>query len=219
MKRIIMFLSPKSHLYMPACVRSSTAVIYGRKIIMRFAAWALPCLVIGACLSAGCLSSLDKKQHEVVKAFADNNQAFAKVLRAFATAANEMVKKKHDLQRLHLKRDLDDFISLHSDGTTQRMVSLDVAGQKQPILVADFQSAITAYEEKLDAITASEKSWTMVYEPFLDSVDKFARATERVGATEEQIMEAKASAQAFTDSLFTALGGVAAGAGMVAVAP
>lgn len=168
-------------------------------------------------LTIGCKSNLDKKWHEVNVKSNQTNLVFAEMLKNYSKAANEMVEKKHLLQADSLRRDWENFLSIHTqDG---RLVSKDADGKIIPLSVVDLQKAMDLKDTKQNAIAESEKSWMRIQGPFMNAIDKFIAATNRTGATEAEIMEAKESAQQFFDSMMSAMGGMAVGAGLVAVAP
>lgn len=165
--------------------------------------------------TAGCLSDLDTKWHEVNERFRDGNRAYAAVSRGYADAAAAMATKKHVLQRIHLERDWEDFIRIHSqDG---RLVSRDAAGQIVPLSVEDLQAAIAARDQKLLDLRESQASWQALHDPFLIASTRFEEMTESTGRTEAEIIEAKSKAQMFVEDALKVIGGIAAGAGTAAV--
>lgn len=175
------------------------------------------CLFFLTLLNIGCKSNLDKKWHDVNVKSNQTNLVFAEMLKNYSKAANEMVEKKHILQQDSLKRDWENFLSIHNqDG---RLVSKDTNGAIVPMSIVDLNKAIELKDAKQKAIEDSEKSWMQIQGPFMNAIDKFIITTNRTGATEAEIMEAKESAQQFFDSMMSAVGGMAVGAGLVAVAP
>jgi len=167
-----------------------------------------------ALMLSGCMTPLDRQWHEVNDRFRNANQVFTKFVRSYAAAADEMARKKHDLQRIHVERDWEHFISIHTqDG---RLVSTDASGKIVPLSVKDLQDAIDARNTKLDKLTESKRSWTQMHVAFVNAVDKFAVSGELTGLTEAELIKAKESAQQFFDSLLSAIGGAVAAAGVAA---
>lgn len=174
---------------------------------------AVACLPIALILS-GCMTPLDRQWHEVNEQFRQSNRVFVKFVRAYAAAADEMARKKHELHRIHLERDWEHFLSIHTEDG--RLVSTDASGQIVPLSAADLQAAMEARNTKLQAIAESEQSWAQIHDPFLDAVGKFATASELTGLTEAELIKAKESAQQFFDSLLSVVGGAVAAAGIAA---
>ena len=173
----------------------------------------LPLLTLCAMvlLLPGCMSDLDAKWHAVNDEFRAGNRAFAAVASAYASAADQMAEKKHELQALHLQRDWADFLKIHTN-KAGRLVSVDATGAEVPLAAQDLEAAVAARETKQAAIASSRASWSAIHAPFGEAVGQFKAMTESTGKTEDDIIAAKKSAQQFVDSTLAAIGGVAAGA-------
>lgn len=163
---------------------------------------------------SGCMTPLDREWHEVNTQFRQANRVFAELAEAYAKAADEMARKKHELQRLHIERDWEHFLSIHTqDG---RLVSLNANGEVVPMSVADMDAAMKARNDKLAALEASKASWASLHGAYGGAVDKFVVSTELTGMTEEEVFKAKESAQQLLDSLLSAIAGIAIALGAAA---
>lgn len=176
--------------------------------------FALAVLLLG-----GCTRQLDDKWHETNEAARAASRDFAKVVRVYASAADQMAGKKHDLQAAERDAAWRDFVARHT-GPDGRLVSRDEkSGEIKPLLAVDLTAAIEAREQRSALLERSRSSWSAVHAPLFESIGRFEAMIELSHRTEGDVLEAKRSIQALAQDGAAFIGGVLSAAGFVAAVP
>lgn len=160
------------------------------------------------------MGKLDDAWHTVNEESRQASKSFATVVRAYATAADQMATKKHDMQAAERDAAWANFIAIHT-GPDGRLVSKDKAGAVQPLLATDLTAALVAREERSTKLAASRASWAAVHGPLFEAIGKFDAMIDLTGKTEGDIIAGKHSIAALVQEGATFVGGVLSAAGFL----
>jgi len=167
----------------------------------------------------GCQTPLDARQAELIRTWGEGNRAFGKVIEEYATVMDSVAGRHHRTQRDLRDKDWELWLSRHTqeDGG---LVYRDDDGTIKPMTVTQLQSAIALRDQASQTITDSERVWREADAKIKKAIDDFKIMTTTAMNTNEDIAEAKKSAQQFVESALSALAGLAGGVGLgVAVTP
>jgi len=172
--------------------------------------WILTALV--TCL-AGCETALDVRQGELIRTWGEGNRAFAHVIAEYRQAVSEGARNYHTLQRTIVEQQFDQWLSRHTDEQGGFVYQSDT-GEALPMPVATLKEELERRDRALAAVADSTHAWEQADARLAQAIDDFRVMTQVSLATNEQIAEARQSAQQFIESSLSALGGLAAAAGI-----
>lgn len=177
------------------------------------------CVILLFLLVSGCQTPLDVKQTELLQTWGEGNRAFSKVIEEYCTVMDRVAGRHHQVQRDLRDKDWELWLSRHTqpDGS---LVYQDDDGAVKPMTVAQLQAALALRDAASQAIADSERVWQDVDGKIKKAIDDFKIMTATAMNTNQDIAEAKKSAQQFVESALSALAGLAGGFGLgAAVAP
>lgn len=154
--------------------------------------------------SSGCVTTIDRKWAAVNTRSRDANLAFAEASISFVNGVEVMITNKHGLQHEHINRDWDEFYSKYTDANGR--IPQEMVKQR----FAESQLDIKQLEK-------SKSEWVVYRNKYLAAIEQLKMSIISTEATEEEILAAKESAQAYLNSAINILGGVVAGAGAAAL--
>ncbi len=153
------------------------------------------CLVLF--FSSGCLTVMDTKWAAINAKARNANMVFAVASEEFVKGVGKEVALRQEYEEEFIILSWDDFYRENADD----------AGK------VDVKLVKSKYLEALDdlkKLNESKQRWEVYKNDYLDAIALLRASTISVEASEEQILEAKASAQAYLDTAVGLVGGVAA---------
>lgn len=177
--------------------------------------FAVPLLII----LSGCRTPLDIRQADLIQTWGDGNRAFGLVIEEYCAVMDRVAGRHHQVQLDLRDKDWELWLSRHtrSDGG---LVYQDDDGEIKPLTAAQLQEALALRDQASQTIAESERTWREVDARVKKAIDDFKIMTATTMSTNEDIAEARKSAQQFVESALSALAGLAGGVGLgAAMAP
>jgi hypothetical protein len=168
---------------------------------------------------AGCQTPLDIKQAELLQTWGEGNRAFAGVIEEYCQVMDSVADRHHQLQYQLRDKNWQLWLGQHTqpDGS---LVFQDDDGAIKPMRVDQLAAALALRDKASETIAGSERVWQEADSKIKKAVEDFKIMNATALSTNENIAEAKKSAQQFVESALSALGGLAGGVGLgAAVAP
>jgi len=169
--------------------------------------WILTALV--TCL-AGCETALNLRQGELIRTWGEGNRAFAHVIAEYRQAVSEGARNYHTLQRTLVEQQFDQWLSRHTDEQGGFVYRSDT-GEALPMPVAKLKEEMERRDQALAAVADGTHTWEQADARLAKAIDDFRVMTQVSLSTNEEIAEARRSAQQFIES---SLSGLAAAAGI-----
>ncbi len=166
---------------------------------------------------AGCQTSLDVRQADLIESWGNGNRAFGMVIEEYCAVMDRVSGRYHQVQLDLRDKDWELWLGRHtqSDGS---LVYQDDNGEIKPLTAAQLQAALALRDQASHAIAESERTWREVDARVKKAIDDFKTMTATAMSTNEDIAEARRSAQQFVESALSALAGLAGGIGLGAAA-
>jgi len=181
----------------------------------RFSMWLVPaCSIL---FTAGCHTSLDKKQAELIRTWSITNQMFARSISTYHEVMSSALAKHYARVRDAENEKFKAWVARQvHDGhlvlTDDNDVPILDAGKYQPMEYAALESAYDTHLETLAKIERDEERFLRIDAEIAAAIKQFERLSQLNLEQSEAIAEAKASAQQLLESSLSIIAGLAAAA-------
>lgn len=170
-------------------------------------------ILLSAIFFTGCQTNLDIRHTELVRKWGEGNRAFAKSIDEYVKVVDSIATKYHQKQRELRDAKWEFWLSQQTDDDGALVYMADDETVK-PMLTEQMRSAIASRDQASDIILESERTWDAADAKIKRAIEDFTKMNEVALGTNEDIAEAKKSAQQFINSALDALAGLATGLGI-----
>jgi hypothetical protein len=151
----------------------------------------------------GC-ADMNEKAYQVRQEYSKNVELFGAVSGTYASAADNMADKKHELQKTLIDRTSDQWIEAHTDKDTG-------------MLVASAADTVVFFKQRdvaVEQLVASKQSWQAVSDQYRQTIADLVALTKSVAAKDADVQATNEQLNKSFKSILGLAG--AAGAGVAA---